>query len=601
MAGASILIMIKVQNYLSSSMIRAAFVVMATLMALGIYHEAVFHTPIVMIQRAGPQSPFEKISLPHSDSGAKLPQRIAIYTIVVQNEFVVAHSALIKPDDCVRRVVVNKVDLPLPSGNRCLSPNPVAVVLEPHLKRGPNEIVLTVENTGGPYGLRLTFAPKTVVIVGYLVIVAIGALVALYQRSHSKYLLILTLIAIPYYLYWVPYYGNYGQSNDLYGHIGYIRHMSKEWAHPYAYTGRERWHPPTYYLLAGLVYRFGAWIGIDPLTGVRLLSLCLFSLFSAYAVSTLRLLSRTTPLVSFYLAVLLLLFFPTSVLMATRISNDIALYAAWSAAFFYLVRWYQRLSSQDLRNVLIAIAVAVSIKSNAFILVGMLAVVVAAALFVRPLPVRALFTTPVAIGVGSLVIGSVVNSGRLLFGGTPVDQADGLHFGESGNDIPSLFHYVSFDVFELVKHPFRTGGLEPGFWPYVVRTMTFGEYQWRFPGYASVLVVAVFTLLVVTVLVTAVRMVMDRSTFIRDIPLLVGLFTPILGLGVFFYVKRWSVCQDFRFIYPVIIPLCALYMSALATLWSKKGLRPLYWCLLLNGLIVSGGAVVFYLGQYLYS
>ena len=591
----------RIRDYSPFSVMRSALVVIGTLIALVVYHQATFHKPTIMIQRGGPQSPSETISLPYEDSGVSLPSKVAMYTISIRKGLVGVRSALVKPDDCVRRVVVNNVDLPLPGGNRCFGPVPVEVFLEPYLASGLNTVVLTVENTGGPYGLRLTYVPETLVVVGYLLIVAAGAYVAHLQRVPSGHALVFVMIAIPYFLYWLPYYGNRGPSNDLQGHIGYIQHMSKDWAHPYAYTGRERWHPPTYYSIAGPVYRFGAWLGMDPLTSVRLLSLGLFSVFSAYAVATLRLVSQATAALSFKVAVSLLVFFPTSVLMATRISNDIALYAAWSASFFYLVRWYQRLSATDLRNVLIATAVAISVKSNAAIVVGMVAVVAIVVFLERRVSIRSLYSSPVAIGVGCLILGGVINVGRLLFADTPIGQASALHFGESGRDSPTLFHYVSMDVSELTQRPFRAGGIDPGFWPYVVRTMTFGEYQWRYPGFATILVVGVFILLVSTALVTAARIVADRSSARRDAPLLIGFIIPVLGLGLFHYVKRWSVCQDFRFIYPVIVPLSALYMHALTTLWTNKAFRPLYWCLLLNGVVVAGGAVVFYLGQYLYS
>jgi hypothetical protein len=200
-----------------------------------------------------------------------------------------------------------------------------------------------------------------------------------------------------------------------------------------------------------------------------------------------------------------------------------------------------------------------------------------------------------------VILGVVINVGRLLFADTPAGQASALHFGESGKDSPNLFHYLFVNISELARRPFCAGGIEPGFWPYVVRTMTFGEYQWRYPVFASLLVVAVSTLLFSTTLVTAARMAADRSNVRREVPLLAGFMIPLLGLALFHYVKRWSVCQDFRFIYPVLVPLSALYMHALTTLWTTKIFRPLYWCLLLNGVVVAGGSVVFYLGQYFYS
>ncbi len=578
---------------------RAAGVVLGTLLLLAMYHHAVSPTLTIFLQRAGPQSAMEEIVLPHEGAGDKLPQKNATYTLLVDQGISGVRSLMIRPDDCVRKVEVNNGIVPLPPGDLCLRSSPIRVFVKPYLNSGSNQITIAIENTGGPYGMRLHLTPSIAVIVGYIIIIALGAIVAYRHAGLTGETLIFGMLACPYFLYWLLYHPNYAASHDLSGHIGYIQHIAQDWTHPYAYMGRERWHPPTYYFLAAVVYRLGQSIGIDPLTAVRLLSMAMFGIFCLFAVATLRVVSTSPRSAPFFTSVMLLLFFPTSVLMASRINNDIALYAAWSASFFYLTRWYQRFSVADLRNTCIATGVAVAIKSNSIIVLGIVSAVVISALILRQISLRYFYSRTLMVGVGFLVLAGFVNLGRLLFGnGSAGDVA--LHFGQSGRDPSTIFHYLSFDLRGLVSFPFQSNLIEPGFWPYVARAMTFGEYRWRYPALASVLIFAVVVVLVSTVVITATRILAVRETWRRELPLLVSALFPFIALAAFYHLKGMKVCQDFRFIFPVIIPLCALYMRSLESVRPKPALRALYWILLMTGLIVASGSVLFYAGQYLY-
>ena len=77
---------------------------------------------------------------------------------------------------------------------------------------------------------------------------------------------IILCVAQVYYVFWLVHFPNNAYTNDLPEHIAYLQHLAFNWKDLFGYGGYERFHPVTYYFLAGLIYK-GALLfsQIDPL------------------------------------------------------------------------------------------------------------------------------------------------------------------------------------------------------------------------------------------------------------------------------------------------------------------------------------------------
>ena len=191
--------------------------------------------------------------------------------------------------------------------------------------------------------------------------------------------------------FWLHYHPNLTYTNDLWGHISYLRYMVDGWSAPYGYRGHEDFHPPLYYAIAARAYHAAALFPIvNPLAAVRLLAVACYSAFLLAGLRTLRECAPTsTP--AYHAGTLLIVFWPVNILMATRINNDIALYAAWGAAFFALARWARTRSDGSLSAALCLTAVALMVKSNGALVLGIVGVSLARALLKGEISVASLW------------------------------------------------------------------------------------------------------------------------------------------------------------------------------------------------------------------
>ena len=153
---------------------------------------------------------------------------------------------------------------------------------------------------------------------------------AVFDRLHTALLLVAFGIAICF-LFLRPD----NTSNDFNGHVAYLNHLQLQPLDPFSYTGRESWHPPTYYYLAAFAEEIGSRIGLSPLKGARVFSVVLFVLYIHFALRTFRLLFDGRTL---WCASVLFIVWPSNYEMSTRLNSDVVLFPVYAAVQFYLLR-----------------------------------------------------------------------------------------------------------------------------------------------------------------------------------------------------------------------------------------------------------------------
>jgi hypothetical protein len=476
------------------------------------------------------------------------------------------------PDACIDRVSIRPegVFTPIPVA---LSDTPlcnqITLDLSHDLVQGMNEIILVL-HSDQPQQTTVYIAPQLfgAHVNSTLACICIFSALALavFKFAHmsgldTKNCIILTLGFVCYamLLHLRP---NLSYSNDLPGHIGYTQHMVHHWMRPYDYEGWEYFHPPLYYFLASRFY--GAFDGsgvVSPLTAVRMFALLLYTTFCLFGLRTLQEAIQPRGF-SYYIGALLIVFWPIGPTVATRISNDIAVYAAWAVTFYYLERGYRERSLEAMQRAVIFLGITFMVKSNALVLSGVVGCSLLAALCTGRLLWRGLLQGRSLLAFAILALGGAINMGRVIYT-TLLHKPEVTHsyLGEAGGDFYPLSYFMRFDPADYILHPVVTWQKEPGFFNYFLKSMFYGEQQLGdiliLPRMLNILLV-IMLLLTAYCVTAAIRR--KREAFAELVPELAGVFIPLGGAIAFTILKHYVFCQSVRYVLPMIIPLIILYV-----------------------------------------
>lgn len=385
-------------------------------------------------------------------------------------------------------------------------------------------------------------------------------------------------------------------SNDLPGHISYTRHMIDHWMRPFDYEGWEYFHPPVYYFVTSRFFSaFYASGVVSPLSAVRLFALFLYMTFCLYGVRTLY--EAIEPRgVSYFVGALLIVFWPIGPTVATRISNDIAVYTTWAVTFYYLSRGYRERSIASLRWAVVFVGVTFLFKSNAVVLGGLVASCILCALLAKRIRLRELFEGKSLLAYGAVALGVLVNVSRVIYT-TVFHKPEVIHsyLGEPGSDYYSLPYFLKFDLADFVLHPVVTWQKEPGFMNYFLKSLLYGEQQLGdlhfLPRILDILLVLMLLLSIYGIVSALLR---KREHGGDLVPELMGVLIPILATVVFTILKHYVFCQSARYVLPMIIPLVILFV---------RGVRIMRLPLYTLGIMAGSGIVVgaFVMNVWLYT
>ena len=483
----------------------------------------------------------------------------------------------------------------------------IIVDLKPYLQRGENRVSvqsrpvgpnqLSPSPMGGPVLLGGHWA-STLACLGLFTLAVWSMDAVLRKLGFFATTRIVVVLASVYFIYWLRFHRNLAYTNDLPGHIAYIKYMVYQWREPFRYRGAEYFHPLLYYFMAARVYAAASTFPqLNPLTAVRLFSWALYSVFLIYGLLTLKE-SVDTSRLAYHVGVIQMLFWPVSVLMATRITNDIALYAAWGASFYYLERWYRLRRPECLASSLWLFGVALLVKSSAVVLGAIIAGTVVYGVLARRFTVGYFVQRPLVIGACVVMACALLNTSRPIYEymtGAPLSAA--MHFGGGGGKPLGLRHYVTFNLHEYLEWPFvRWPAERPemSFLNYFLRTTLFGEFTFRHVRLASlisrVLLVEVGMLALLGVIASQRRRV--------AVPVILSIAIPMLALVALTIRTRWGVSQDVRFVLPMLVPCAVIYAQGLEVC-RERGRPILYWFGVATGLTLPALSVSFYLSQYL--
>jgi len=504
----------------------------------------------------------------------------------------------------------NKVS-PMPESiNKAPICRETALDFSPYLREGLNPFVLMVHADNAP-AVSLYISPQlfgarifsTLACLGLFAAAAI-VLFRIARRAGLDPATSCTAIAgMAYYALWLHYRPNLSYTPDLPGHIPYIQYMAQNWLiNPYNYSGGENVQPPLFYFLAGRVFNlFSASGVINPLLAVRVFSLGLYMTFCLYGLRTLHEAVERKGL-PYYAGNLLIMFWPVAINTATNISNDIALYSAWGAAFYYLARWFKEHSLGCLQLAIGLTGMAFMIKANAWVIGGITGSCVLYALSTGRLSWRQLWQGKTLVAWGVMALGMAVSAGRIIYMWLlhGADASRG-YFGGARNDIYPSHYFIYFSFSDFAAHPFATFKNEPSFLNYFLKTLLYSPFNALpppFPWLPAMLNVALIIWLLVVICGTIVYLMQKQDSFNSVCPHMIGTVVSIAGIITFTIFDHYEHTQNFRFILPMLVPLVVLFARGMETTRTIRTMQPFYWLGLAAGISLTAGAAILYLAQY---
>jgi hypothetical protein len=290
---------------------------------------------------------------------------------------------------------------------------------------------------------------------------------------------------------------------------------------------------------------------------------------------------------------------------ATNLNNDLAVYAAWGPAFYYLARWFR---SQDMSCLHLALAlagVALMMKSSALLLFAIIGGAVLHALAARRIKWSALVTPRIFAVYGAVALCAAVNLGQLLYGRFVQGQSADITYyipdlnfqgiGDHGHF--TLYYFLHFGIGDFIAHPYSTFMNEPGFLNYFLKTALYS--QWNHPGNPGGLASIVNALTVLFLLATLLGCALAfiwRKQEVRDLaPMVLGAVLPLPVLIAFTVLHNYEFWQSMRLVYPMLAPLMALFIRGMEVARDMRPARPLYLLGLLAGAGLPFCALVLYL------
>ncbi len=507
------------------------------------------------------------------------------------------------PDDCITSLQINgkPIDVSRLSG-RCDWAHGTEIDLAPYVENGNNTLQVDIHKKDGIGGINLfavpnLYDPYHILFQFFAMLGLAGWIVFVAKKWLPLSLSILLAASAVLQLHYLSYTDYSTRTFDLLittGHLDYIKMIADHLHLPNPTEGWEYHQPPLYYLAAAAVYALFSYLPVlDPLIALQLFSLFLFTVFLYYALRILSLLISDKKIL--LASSILLLFWPSGIIHSVRIGNDILFFTLFSLGLFSILQW--QLKGAKLWLPLLLASLALITKANGIILFGIVGILILMQLY-RTKDTKT-FLKQTAIALLFFIIAFAVNFADNIYYAFINNTSDWL-VSNVINTINSrlyvandAYHYLYFDLRTYLKEPFinpwddRYG--RQFFWNYLLKSSLFSEFFFQakssvatIMGALSLLIFSYISFGLATVRKNKENLVMGLAIFLSVAALLI------------YRIKIPVACNtDFRYIYPVIIPMAYFYGQAMYFL-QRHNLPLLYYGGYTIAILFSFGSVVMF-------
>jgi hypothetical protein len=200
------------------------------------------------------------------------------------------------------------------------------------------------------------------------IVLAVTLLLELWvlRRLRFDWFLVATVLAgTLVYANYLGYTSLAERNYDGPAHVEYIQSIAEQRRLPDVFACGACGHPPLYYALAALwskVAAVGGWLPLE--LRLQWLSLLLFFSFVVFALLILR--SRLERPVPLWMAAALVVFWPSSVLNSVRVHNDALAAPLMLASIYFILAWDEHGRARDFRAALATAALSLLTKSTGY-------------------------------------------------------------------------------------------------------------------------------------------------------------------------------------------------------------------------------------------
>jgi Dolichyl-phosphate-mannose-protein mannosyltransferase len=357
------------------------------------------------------------------------------------------------------------------------------------------------------------------------------------------------------------------------GHLGYVLHIVRHGSIPSPQSGWTFYHPPLYYGFGALVVRLSQPLGIAATDALQALSLCLWLVFLAASSGAIRLSVREPR--ARLIATLSLAFWPSGVMHAVRIGNDLPLYATAAVATWFMLLFWRHGRWRDLALLSLFTGLAVMSKSNALVLVVAFGLLIGMTSLFQKRAHR-LANIFVFLGSSAVAVGLNFAMRADYYRHTPRERwlvGNGEFINPALRVPSSLGHLLVPDLPVYLSQPwlntFSDATGRGRFWNALWRSSLSGEFHYggAFRTGVALLWGGVLLALLILGALRWLRTLRTSQRFLQtawlDLPWMILSLTWLASLFALRIQMPFACSNDFRYVLPVLVP------AVIA--WSRSG------------------------------
>lgn len=409
----------------------------------------------------------------------------------------------------------------------------------------------------------------------------------------------IVLAGIALYADYLTYTSVAERNYDGLSHLFYIQAIAQHLRPPVMSACLACGHPPLYYALAAAWSKSvlaGGWMPLE--LGLQWLSLLLFVGFVVLALLVIR--SFEVALATQWLAAALVVFWPSSVLNSVRVHNDALASPLILAALYFTARWDSQRDPRDFWRALLASALAILTKASGHVAAATLILFALVHLrttkLARPDVTRTAIAIVVLGAVATLAVFSRLEQSPHTLCMEVLGHACDRRYVPAAPDTPSRFLFFDLPDFIRRMDAMPDYPKPDFFWNRFAKSSLFGISplgpEFQAPRYAALAVAIKVLLLALVTVCLGGAIVLRRVPWRRYRVYACGAVIMLVFLVAFRIQVPNEFHEDFRHVFPVLVPFCLAY--ALMVDRARRVSGALYWTGIGVALLMICSSVAFF-------
>jgi len=571
---------------------------------------------------------------------ANYQQGEVIFSTKIEKKPFQQTNITIQVDDCLDKLEINgqEVNLSKYSKDRfCSWDRGIEVDFGNYLKTGQNDVKFSVSNYGGEAGLKinpsvgdLTFLFTYIVALIFIILLLYEILRVIKLDNLSIFLIILATLIRLIYLSYTGFNTRQHDSLGDTGHLGFINYFATNLRLPDPATGFEYHQAPLYYIISGAVVAGLKWLGLYNVFDIlQLFSVAYFIAFLTFGVKLLTKLVTKNWL--YYLTISLLLFWPSGVIHSVRITNDSLFWMFFAGFIYYVFQWLENINPKNFFLICVFFSLGMITKTSMVLALPMFFAAVglhfiykidwkkfnlefikiqfsqirnlhllsklksskATRLFSKLKQFYLAILGLIMVGISFIINPDFVavltgKSLNQVIGSTQLNSV--LKVGEG------LQHYLFFDVKSFLTSPFLSSWSDESgrqwFWNFFLKSSLFGEFSFGKELSQNLAIAISFAFF--ALIIALIYYFFSVKNFTKQNWLMLAiLISFVLGNMLHRKENPYAPNSDFRFVFPVLIPIVYFINQMLELLHTKKQYLALFISLFASLTIIFGSVIFF--------